>query len=188
MWKQVVKSIWVRNIYYFVSCHNHFPFKCEKGPSTSCQFLEWLCLFQPSSLHTSGPGSSLSTGLWDWLITPFVPVVHVCVCGGGGGQNMTYLFCMKGGGSSFSSLSFPEHTSGPLHACPDFYSDKWSHFWKSVTSVIRKSGGEAEPLSWSLLVCVYKEAHLCLSQQGDAYFRRDDELLYLMWGRSTEDI
>lgn len=52
----------------------------QKGPSTSCQFLEWLCLFQPSSLHTSGPESSLSTGLWDWLITLFVPIVCICVC------------------------------------------------------------------------------------------------------------
>lgn len=114
--------------------------------------------------------------------------VYMCVCGVEGGQNMTYLFCMEGGGSSFSSPSFPEHTSGPLHACPDFYSDKWSHFWKSVTSVVRKSGGEVGPLSWSLLVCVYKEAQLWLSQQADAYFRSDDELLYLMWGRSTEEI
>lgn len=82
---------------------------------------------------------------------------------------MTYAFCMEGGGSAFSSPSFPEHTSGPLHACPDFYSDKWSHLWKSVTSVVRKSGREAGPLSRSLLVCLHKEVQLCLSQQGDAY-------------------
>lgn len=40
---------------------------------------------------------------------------------------------------------------------------------------------EAGPLSWSLLVCVYRKGPVAPSQQGDACFRSDNELLYLMW-------
>lgn len=52
---------------------------------------------------------------------------------------MTYSFCVKGAfWGFFLSSPFPGRSSGPLHACLVFNSDKWSNFLKSIRSAIRK--------------------------------------------------
>lgn len=150
--------------------YGHFSFKCKEGLTA---------LFWPqSSLSLSLPISlSLPLSLQNftgWLITTVVAV-------GERGQSRDE--------GALSAL--PHSTNAPRALFMHVLISTVTYdliFLKSITSVIRTSGVEAGPLSWSLLVCVYRKGPIVPSQQGDACFRCDDELSYLMWGRSTEEI